>query len=224
MPRPQSVTESSQPTPLISKAGPRRHTVILFPGDYSDSKNPYGKGEDDDDDNDGESVEEMKLREQYQREEAEAEAQRQKWLENAKPKVWPTVIDPATGRSYGRGARKRAQARVWIQPGDGQVTVNDQFFTEYFGRLSDRELILQPLVVTDNCGKFDVTARVKGGGLTGQAGAIQLGVARALNAYNPDLYRPPLKFQGMLTRDARKVERKKIGHVKARKSPQWVRR
>ena len=102
--------------------------------------------------------------------------------------------------------------------------MNRRPFTDYFARLSDRDLCIQPFVATETCGKFDVQVTVKGGGLTGQAGAIRLGVARALNAYNPDLYRPVLKLLGFLTRDARKVERKNVGKVKARKSPQWVRR
>ena len=90
--------------------------------------------------------------------------------------------------------------------------------------MTDRELILAPLAATETLGKFDVTAIVQGGGLTGQAGAIRHGLSRALNHYNPDAYRPPLKRLGYLTRDPRKVERKKIGHLKARKKPQWVKR
>eukprot|EP00985_Skeletonema_marinoi_P034333 scaffold43725_cov153-Skeletonema_marinoi.AAC.1 len=96
-------------------------------------------------------------------------------------------------------------------------------FSRGRGREYHREHILGPLVASQTCGKFDVTAVVKGGGLTGQAGAIRLGLARALEKYNPD-YRPPMKRHGFLTRDARMVERKKVGRVKARKSPQWVRR
>jgi small subunit ribosomal protein S9 len=113
---------------------------------------------------------------------------------------------------------------VWIQPGFGNVVVNRQDFVEYFDRMTDRESILAPLAATETLGKFDVTAIVTGGGLSGQAGAVRHGLARALNHYNPDVYRPPLKRLGYLTRDPRKVERKKIGHLKARKKPQWVKR
>ena len=127
------------------------------------------------------------------------------------------------GRAYGRGSRKTAQARVWIQPGQGEIVVNRKDFVTYFPRESDREHILGPFVASQTCGQFDVTAVVKGGGLTGQAGAIRLGLARALEKYNPD-YRPPMKRHGFMTRDPRMVERKKVGRVKARKSPQWVRR
>jgi small subunit ribosomal protein S9 len=104
--------------------------------------------------------------------------------------------------------------------GNGSITINHIPFDVYFERLTDRAKVLEPLVVTETVGWFDVQEKVHGGGLTGQAGAIRQGLARALNRYNPDLYRPVLKRTGMLTRDARKVERKKIGHKKARKSPQ----
>ena len=124
----------------------------------------------------------------------------------------------------GKFGRKTAEARVWIQPGPGEVVINHRPLEDYFDRLTDRERVLSPLVATETCGQFDVQVTVKGGGLTGQAGAVRMGLARALNAYNPDAYRPALKMLGYLTRDARKVERKKVGHVKARKSPQWVRR
>lgn len=219
---------ASRPTsPALSSPGVRPNTMILFPGDYRDLK-PDSRNDNSNDEEqqllDADKADTEALRAHYEQKAAADEAQRKKWLANAKPKDWQIEIDPRTGRSYGRGARKRAQARVWIQPGYGQVVVNDKEFTKYFNRMSDRDKILQPFVVTDTCGLFDVTARVRGGGLTGQAGAIQLGVARAMNAYNPHLYRPALKFQGLLTRDARKVERKKIGLVKARKAPQWVRR
>ena len=150
------------------------------------------------------------------------EAQKARWIKNSSPPVRVSEIDER-GRAYGRGSRKSAQARVWIQPGEGEVVVNRQDFLTLFPREYHREHILGPLVASQTCGKFDVTAVVKGGGLTGQAGAIRLGLARALEKYNPD-YRPPMKRHGFLTRDARMVERKKVGRVKARKSPQWVRR
>ena len=151
------------------------------------------------------------------------EEQKKRWIENAKPPLRKPVIDDR-GRAYGRGGRKTASARVWIQPGLGHVVINHQDLVDYFDRTTDRELVLAPLTATATCGKFDVTALVTGGGLTGQAGAIRHGLARALNHYNPDVYRPPLKRLGYLTRDPRKVERKKIGHIKARKKPQWVKR
>eukprot|EP00956_Cyclotella_meneghiniana_P032205 scaffold87397_cov70-Cyclotella_meneghiniana.AAC.16 len=150
------------------------------------------------------------------------EAQKQRWIENASPPIRVSEIDER-GRAYGRGSRKTAQARVWIQPGQGEIVVNRKDFVTYFPRESDREHILGPFVASQTCGQFDVTAVVKGGGLTGQAGAIRLGLARALEKYNPD-YRPPMKRHGFMTRDPRMVERKKVGRVKARKSPQWVRR
>jgi small subunit ribosomal protein S9 len=150
------------------------------------------------------------------------EAQKQRWIQNARPAVRVSEIDER-GRAYGRGSRKTAQARVWIQPGEGEIVVNRKDFVSYFPREYDREHILGPFVASQTCGKFDVTAVVQGGGLTGQAGAIRLGLARALEKYNPD-YRPPMKRHGFMTRDPRMVERKKVGRVKARKSPQWVRR
>eukprot|EP00579_Thalassiosira_antarctica_P001021 CAMPEP_0201876170 /NCGR_PEP_ID=MMETSP0902-20130614/7928_1 /ASSEMBLY_ACC=CAM_ASM_000551 /TAXON_ID=420261 /ORGANISM="Thalassiosira antarctica, Strain CCMP982" /LENGTH=293 /DNA_ID=CAMNT_0048403361 /DNA_START=22 /DNA_END=900 /DNA_ORIENTATION=- len=149
----------------------------------------------------------------------EKEAQKKRWIQNARPPVRVSEIDER-GRAYGRGSRKTAQARVWVQPGEGEIVVNRKDFITYFPRESDRDHVLGPFVASQTCGKFDVTAMVQGGGLTGQAGAIRLGLARALEKYNPD-YRPPMKRHGFMTRDARMVERKKVGKVKARKSPQW---
>lgn len=167
--------------------------------------------------------EEMELAKRVKQLQDEDDDQKKRWIENAKPPVRKPVIDER-GRAYGRGGRKTAAARVWIQPGLGHVVVNHKDLVDYFDRTTDRELVLAPFVATQTCGKFDVTAMVDGGGLTGQAGAIRHGLARALNHYNPDLYRPPLKRLGYLTRDPRKVERKKVGHLKARKKPQWVKR
>lgn len=150
------------------------------------------------------------------------EAQKKRWVKNARAPIRVSEIDER-GRAYGRGSRKTAEARVWIQPGEGEIVINRRDFVTYFPRESDRDHVLGPLVASQTCGKFDVVAVVQGGGLTGQAGAIRLGLARALEKYNPD-YRPPMKRQGFMTRDPRKVERKKVGRVKARKSPQWVRR
>ena len=167
--------------------------------------------------------EEVELADRVREIQQEEDERRKRWLNNAKAPIRRSIIDER-GRAYGRGGRKTASARVWIQPGFGNVVVNRKDFVDYFERTSDRELILEALAATETLGRFDVTATVEGGGLRGQAGAIRHGLARALNHYNPDVYRPPLKRLGYLTRDPRKVERKKIGHLKARKKPQWVKR
>jgi len=167
--------------------------------------------------------EESELAEQVQEIQRDDDERRKRWLKNAKPLVRHSIVDER-GRAYGRGGRKTASARVWIQAGFGNVVINRKDFVDYFDRTSDRELILEPLAATETLGRFDITATVEGGGLRGQAGAIRHGLARALNHYNPEAYRPPLKRLGYLTRDPRKVERKKIGHLKARKKPQWVKR
>ena len=201
----------------------RTHMIDLFPGNYDDDDEGGAGMETDDWGDDDENYSEMEeAMAELHRQSIADEAQKQRWLENSIPPVRVPVID-SMGRSYGRGGRKAAQARVWLTPGFGNVTVNRKDFIDYFPRRSDREAILEPLVVTRTCGKFDLQCIVKGGGLTGQSGAIRLGVARALQYWNPE-YRPPLKKMGYLTRDARKVERKKIGRVKARKRPQWNRR
>lgn len=197
-----------------------RTHALLFQGDYSDdgTEDPFGSYEDDNDDAEMDATSEW-----ARREEEKYKEKKKKWLENAKPPVRVPEIDDR-GRSYGRGSRKTASARVWIQPGMGEIVINRKHFIDYFKRSTHRDHILAPLVATQTCGLFDIQCHVQGGGLTGQAGAVRHGLARALNSYNPDLYRPPLKHLGYLTRDPRKVERKKVGKVKARKSPQWVRR
>lgn len=210
--------------------GLRSNTVTLFPGDFSDHD---GNMWDDDGADDGaayfddDGSEELSaadlIRRALREKEKEKEARKKKWIENSQPPVRKSIID-ARGRSFGKGGRKAAKATVFMQPGLGEIVVNRQDFVDYFVRRSDRDKILAPLVVTETIGAFDLQITVQGGGLTGQAGAARLGIANALNAYNPDLYRPPLKRQGLLERDARIVERKKIGLVKARKAPQWVRR
>jgi len=146
-----------------------------------------------------------------------------RWAKSSLPPVRTRNID-SRGRAYGRGGRKTSSARVWIEPGLGTVTVNGLTFVDCFPRDSDRDKILGPLVATRTVGRFDVTARVEGGGVSGRAGAMRHGLANALQNYDPVLYRPPMKKLGYLTRDPRKVERKKVGRVKARKAPQWVRR
>jgi small subunit ribosomal protein S9 len=128
------------------------------------------------------------------------------------------------GRSYGTGRRKNSSARVWIKPGNGEINVNGKKLNEYFKRPVLQMIVNQPFDVTENAGKFDVYCTVKGGGLSGQAGAIKHGISRALNAYNPETNRPALKENGFLTRDPRAVERKKYGKAKARKSFQFSKR
>lgn len=128
------------------------------------------------------------------------------------------------GRSYGTGRRKDAAvARVWVYPGKGRITVNGKDQTEYFRRGTHQLIINQACLAANRVGEFDVTCTVKGGGLSGQAGAIRHGIARALVAYDPEL-RGSLKKAGLLTRDSRAVERKKIGKHKARRSKQWAKR
>jgi small subunit ribosomal protein S9 len=124
----------------------------------------------------------------------------------------------------GLGRRKTATARVRLYPGgDGTVLVNNQPVDEYFSRDGDLKHLSEPLVVTNNAGRFNVTVLVSGGGVTGQAGAIRLGIARALVKVDPD-YRLALRKSGFLTRDARAKERKKPGLKRARKAPQYTKR
>jgi len=127
------------------------------------------------------------------------------------------------GRSYATGKRKDAVARVWIKPGSGKITVNGREENVYFARPVLRMLIAQPFEVTERVDQFDVVATVKGGGLSGQAGAVRHGISKALTLYEPGL-RPALKKGGFLTRDSRVVERKKYGKRKARRSFQFSKR
>ncbi|AJE46927.1 30S ribosomal protein S9 [Celeribacter indicus] len=127
------------------------------------------------------------------------------------------------GRSYATGKRKDAVARVWIKPGSGKVTVNGKDMTEYFARPVLQLIVKQPAQIAGVEGEFDVMATVKGGGLSGQAGAVKHGISKALQLYNPDL-RGALKAAGFLTRDSRVVERKKFGKRKARRSFQFSKR
>ncbi|BBU56565.1 MULTISPECIES: 30S ribosomal protein S9 [Mameliella] len=127
------------------------------------------------------------------------------------------------GRSYATGKRKDAVARVWIKPGSGKVTVNGKEMDKYFARPVLQLILRQPFQVAGVEGEFDVYATVKGGGLTGQAGAVKHGVSKALQLYDPSL-RGPLKAAGFLTRDSRVVERKKFGKRKARRSFQFSKR
>ena len=127
------------------------------------------------------------------------------------------------GRSYATGKRKDAVARVWIKPGSGKVLVNGREMEKYFARPVLQMVLRQPFDVAGVAGEFDVMATVKGGGLSGQAGAVKHGISKALQLYEPSL-RGALKAAGFLTRDARVVERKKYGKRKARRSFQFSKR
>jgi len=127
------------------------------------------------------------------------------------------------GRSYATGKRKDAVARVWIKPGSGKVTVNGRDMDKYFARPVLQMILRQPFTVAGVEGEFDVVATVKGGGLSGQAGAVKHGISKALQVYEPSL-RGALKAAGFLTRDSRVVERKKYGRRKARRSFQFSKR
>ena len=123
----------------------------------------------------------------------------------------------------GTGRRKTSTARVIIRPGQGNIIVNSKPLDEFFGRKTARMIVRQPLELTEHTGTFDVTVRVNGGGTTGQAGAIRHGLTRALMAYDESL-RPGLRRAGYVTRDARAVERKKVGLRKARRATQYSKR
>ncbi len=129
----------------------------------------------------------------------------------------------AQGRAYATGRRKDAKARVWIKPGTGKVTINGRDQEVYFARPTLRLIIDQPFSITDRQGQYDVIATVKGGGLSGQAGAVKHGISQALSKYEPTL-RTTVKAAGFLTRDSRVVERKKYGRAKARRSFQFSKR
>jgi small subunit ribosomal protein S9 len=127
------------------------------------------------------------------------------------------------GRAYATGRRKDAVARVWVKPGTGKITVNGRDQEVYFARPTLRLVINQPFGLTERTGQYDVIATVKGGGLSGQAGAVLHGIAQALTRFEPAL-RSPVKAAGFLTRDSRAVERKKYGKAKARRSFQFSKR
>lgn len=129
----------------------------------------------------------------------------------------------ASTRYYGTGRRKSSVARVYIMPGTGRITINKRDIDDYFGLETLKLIVRQPLEVTDNSGKFDIKVNVKGGGFTGQAGAIRHGISRALLEADPE-YRPVLKKAGFLTRDPRMKERKKYGLKAARRAPQFSKR
>ena len=129
----------------------------------------------------------------------------------------------ATAKFYGTGRRKKSIARVYLVPGTGKITINKRDIDEYLGLETLKVIVSQPLVLTDTEGKFDVIVNVKGGGYTGQAGAIRHGISRALLEADAD-YRPVLKKAGFLTRDPRMKERKKYGLKAARRAPQFSKR
>ena len=133
----------------------------------------------------------------------------------------PTV--DKLGRAYGTGRRKNATARVWVKKGKGKIIVNGRELETYFARPVLRMIINQPFVTLQEEGKYDINVTVKGGGLSGQAGAVRHGIARALDNFNPE-FRPALRKGGYLTRDSRVVERKKYGRAKARRSFQFSKR
>ena len=152
-------------------------------------------------------------------------------LEDLKEVVTPVEEAPAPvepkidkfGRSYATGKRKDAVARVWIKPGSGKITVNDRELDVYFARPVLRMVLRQPLNAVQRDTQFDIVCKVKGGGLSGQAGAVRHGISKALTYFDPSL-RAVLKSGGFLTRDSRVVERKKYGRPKARKSFQFSKR
>jgi small subunit ribosomal protein S9 len=129
---------------------------------------------------------------------------------------------PAT-TYYGTGRRKTSSARVHLTPGTGKITINERTIDEFFGRETGRMIVRQPLELVEMAARFDVTVAVEGGGITGQAGAIRHGITRALLQYDETLRRP-LRTAGFVTRDAREVERKKVGRRKARRGTQFSKR
>ena len=124
---------------------------------------------------------------------------------------------------YGTGRRKTSTARVYLSPGSGKITINDRSIEEFFGRETGRMIVRQPLELVQMSNRFDVAVSVEGGGITGQAGAIRHGITRALMQYDETL-RSPLRTAGFVTRDAREVERKKVGRRKARRGTQFSKR
>jgi small subunit ribosomal protein S9 len=129
----------------------------------------------------------------------------------------------STEQYYGTGRRKSSTARVFMRSGRGAIIVNDKPLDEFFGRETARMVVRQPLELTDRADTFDINVTVKGGGTTGQAGAIRLGITRALMVYDETL-RQPLRKAGFVTRDSREVERKKVGLHKARRATQFSKR
>ena len=156
--------------------------------------------------------------------EANADAQGEDTpVQPAPPQIPVEPVIDAQGRSYATGRRKDASARVWVKRGSGHVKINGKDVRDYFARPVLQMILAQPFEAAERVGEFDVIATVKGGGLSGQAGAVRHGISRALTYYEPGL-RPALKKGGFLTRDPRVVERKKYGKAKARRSFQFSKR
>ena len=143
-------------------------------------------------------------------------------MENTENQIQPNNLDTKE-RSYATGKRKNSIARVWLKRGSGSISINGKSLDGYFARPVLQMIVNQPLNVVDGDGAFEITATVKGGGLSGQAGAIRHGISKALSVYDISL-RPPLKKVGFITRDSRVVERKKAGLAKARRSYQFSKR
>jgi len=129
----------------------------------------------------------------------------------------------ALQQNYGTGRRKSSAARVFLRPGKGAIMINDKTIEQFFGRETSRMIVRQPLEAVKMTDKFDLLITVEGGGMTGQAGAIRMGISRALVEYDESL-KPTLRKAGFMTRDAREVERKKVGLHKARRAPQFSKR
>ena len=144
--------------------------------------------------------------------------------ETSQPEAPVHVQKPdAHGRAYATGKRKDAVARVWVKPGSGKIVINGKDYSAYFARPVLQMVLRQPIVAANRDGQYDIIATVKGGGLSGQAGAVRHGISKALTHYEPEL-RGVLKKGGFLTRDSRVVERKKYGKAKARRSFQFSKR
>lgn len=140
------------------------------------------------------------------------------------PKYWISKRTPMSAEQYyGTGRRKSSSARVFLKSGSGNITINRKSIDDYFGRETSRMIVRQPLETVDLADKFDINVNVRGGGPSGQAGAIRLGITRALLQYD-ESFRPALRKEGFVTRDAREVERKKVGLRKARRATQFSKR
>ncbi len=139
-------------------------------------------------------------------------------------KYWISERTPMSAEHYyGTGRRKSSSARVYLKSGSGNITINKKSIDDYFGRETSRMVVRQPLETVDLADKFDINVNVRGGGPSGQAGAIRLGITRALMQYD-ESFRPALRKEGFVTRDAREVERKKVGLRKARRATQFSKR
>jgi small subunit ribosomal protein S9 len=159
-----------------------------------------------------------------QKEEVRVEEVSQNQVKITRQKLPKTTGTDASGRTYATGKRKNAVAKVWLKKGSGNVTINGKDVIDYFKRSILEVMINVPFTITNTQGKYDVICTTAGGGLSGQAGAVALGISKALNLLNREAYRVPLKVAGLLTRDSRIVERKKAGLKKARKGQVFSKR